>query len=192
MQYDMNPYQVPEVSQPSGGPVIDAALAANGYGMMNQLTILGILQIVQGILEALMGGLLVVMAFIMPQFAMPGPQTPSNAMVMYFITIYYGVAGGLTLFFGVLRIFAGTTSFWIKGRLLMYISLVGGLASCLTIYCTLTSIPLLIYGIIVLKHPAVKMAYQMAKKGMTAREIRDAFGYARYQRPSSAPVSFRP
>jgi hypothetical protein len=74
----------------------------------------------------------------------------------------------------------------------MYISLVGGLASCLTIYCTLTSIPLLIYGIIVLKHPAVKMAYQMAKKGMTAREIRDAFGYARYQRPSSAPVSFRP
>jgi hypothetical protein len=192
MQQDVNPYQVPEVAQISGNPIIDPSIAANGYGMMNQFNVLGILQIVQGVLEALMGGLLVVMAFVMPQFAMQGPQTPTNNMVMYGITIYYGVAGGFTLIFAIMRIFAGTTSFWIKGRLLMYLSLIGGLASCLTIYCTLTSIPLLIYGIIVMRHPAIKVAYQMSKKGMSASEIRDAFGYARYQRPASGPVSFRP
>jgi hypothetical protein len=181
MSNNINPYEVPiDPIQPNTSHV-DLNLARSGQTMLTQLTVVGILQIVQGALETFMAASLIIMAFVMPTMmaqANQTTQTPLPANFMFGLTMYYGIAGSATLIFGLLRIVAGAMSFWFRGRLLIFISLFGGLVSCSTIYCSLFSIAIAVYGTIVLMHPGIKYAFQLAKNGMPAAQIRKEFGQA--------------
>jgi hypothetical protein len=181
MSQNFNPYEAsPDLSQPENLQV-DPYLASRGQTMLTQMTVVGILQIVQGALESFLAASLIAFAFLFPMFAAQAtpataPQMPPN--VMFGLTMYYGIAGSLTLLFGILRIMTGIMSFWFRGRLLLFISLFGGLVSCSTFYCSITSIALAIYGAIVLTQPGIKYAFQLAKNRMPAKSIRTAFGQA--------------
>ncbi len=181
MSQNVNPYEAsPDLGQPENLQV-DPYLASRGQTMLTQLTVVGIFQIVQGALESFLAASLIAFAFLFPMFAAqasPGTAPPMPPNFMFGLTMYYGIAGGLTLFFGILRVITGITSFWFRGRLLLFISLFGGLVSCSTFYCSITSIALAIYGAIVLNQPGIKYAFQLAKNRMPANRIRNAFGRA--------------
>ena len=164
-------------------PATDPNSIPTGGGLVNQVMVLGILQIVQGALELMMAGLLifyaVLFAFVMPNMK-DGNAQEMPPEVMFWISIGCAVGGAIVLVFAVLRITSGVYSFWFKQRTMMMISLIGGLVTVFTCYCSLFSIGVSIYGIIVMLDPAVRQAYQMAASGVSAEEIKARFARARY------------
>jgi uncharacterized metal-binding protein len=99
---------------------------------------------------------------------------------MFWGSIGLGIAGGLVLCFSILRIVTGIYSFGFKHRNLMLVSLIGGLITVFTCYCSLFSLGVGIYGLIVMLDPAVKQAYRLAAEGVPAEEIKARFARARY------------
>ena len=152
-------------------------------GMVNQVMVVGILQIVFGAMELLMGGLLlfyaVLFAFVMPNIDnQPGNAPPPE--VMFWGSIGLAVAGGVVLCFSILRIVTGIYSFWFKRRTMMLFSLIGGMVTVFTCYCSLFSLGVGIYGLIVMLDPAVKQAYRLSAEGVSAEEIKARFARARF------------
>jgi hypothetical protein len=173
-----NPYAAttPQVPyDPTGFP--------NSGGLINQVMVLGILQIVFGALELLMGCFLifyaVIFAFVMPNIENAN-SSPPPPEAMFWISIGLAVGGVLVLCFSVLRIASGVYSFWFRQRTLMLVSLIGGLVTVFTCYCSLFSIGVGIYGLIVMFDPAVKQAYRMAAEGVSADEIKARVARARF------------
>ena len=144
--------------------------------MVNQITVISILMIVQGALELLMGVVLVFMAFFMgvmlgevaqQQQAQGGPDFPVKA----FVGIY--LAMGLTGFIpGVLHIIAGIRGLYFKSRTFGIISLIVGLFSIGTIYCSVTSVGLAVWGLIVYFSHDALVAFEMAGRGHSPAEIK--------------------
>ncbi len=173
-----NPYTAlvtPLTSEPNSIPL--------GGGLVNQVMVVGILQIVLGVLELMMAGLLIFYA-VMFGFIMPNMEQANNeeipAQAMFWIAIGFAVGGAIVLVFSILRITSGVYSFWFKQRTMMLISLIGGMVTVFTCYCSLFSIGVGIYGLIVMLDPAVKQAYRMASDGVNAEEIKARFARARY------------
>ena len=84
------------------------------------------------------------------------------------------------LFFGsaifiaaVLRIWSGIAGFKFKRRKMAIFASVLGMTSALTMYCSVFSIGMLIYGLIIYFDRNVKRAYEMAEQGMPPDKIRD-------------------
>ena len=172
-----NPYAAATQSVP-----FDPNALPTSSGMVNQVTVVGILQIVVGAMELLMGGLLlfyaVIFGFVMPNVEDAAEDMPPEAM--FWIAIGCAIGGSIVFVFAVLRIVTGINSFWFKQRKLMLISLIGGMVTMLTCYCSLFSVGIGIYGLIVMLDPAVRMAYQMSAEGVPAEEIKARFARARY------------
>ncbi len=173
-----NPYaasQSPPATDPNSIPV--------GGGLVNQVMVVGILQIVLGALELMMACGLIFYAILFG-FVMPNMENTNNEELppeaMFWIAIGCAIGGGIVLVFSVLRITSGVYSFWFKQRTMMMVSLIGGMVTVLTCYCSLFSIGVGIYGLIVMLDPAVKQAYLMAAGGMKAEEIKARFARARY------------
>lgn len=173
-----NPYAAPSTQTP-----FDPNALPYSTGMVNQVMVVGILQIVFGAMELLMSGLLlfyaVLFAFVLPNMDNAGNEAPPPE-VMFWGSIGLGLAGGVVLVFSILRIVSGIYSFWFKRRTLMFVSLIGGMVTVLTCYCSLFSLGVGIYGLIVMLDPAVKHAYRMAEEGVPAEEIKARFARARY------------
>jgi hypothetical protein len=157
--------------------------------MHTQVTVVAILMIVQGVLELLMGGFLVVMAIVIrpimedvlqrqPGGPPPGmPLMPADmakfAMVIY---LAMGVAGLLA---APLRIIAGIRNLRYRGRGLGITAMFVGLLSGLTCYCGPTSLGVLIYGLIVYFNEQTARAFEMGERGMSAAEIKDRLAQRR-------------
>ncbi len=161
----------------------DANTIPASGGLVNQVMVVGVLQIVLGALELMMGGLLlfyaVMFAFVMPNIEdrtedLPPPEA------MFWISIGLAVAGLIISGFAILRIFTGINGFWFKRRTMMLVSLLGGMVTILTCYCSLFSLGVGIYGMVVMLDPAVRLAYQLSAEGVPAEEIRARFARARY------------
>ena len=155
----------------------------HGGGMVNHVAIVGILQIVIGFLEMLMGGIFVFYAFffsvILPGFK-NGSAPPPPPEVIFWISVGSGFVGAVVLLFSVLRIMTGVLCFWFKNRKLLLVSLIGGLVTALSCYCAPFSIGIGVYGLVVMFDSSVKQAYQLAAEGVSAEDIRGRFARARY------------
>ena len=159
--------------------------------MYNQVPIVAILMIVQGALEFLMGGFLVVMAIIVPPMMedmmrrQPGGPPPGMPFMpadfaTFAMAIYLamGVAGLLA---APLRIIAGIRNLLYRGRTLGITAMFVGLLSGLTCYCAPTSLGVLIYGLIVYFNQQTARAFEMGEQGMSGREIREALAHRRHR-----------
>jgi hypothetical protein len=146
--------------------------------MVRQVTVVAILMIVQGGLEILMGIFMTVMGPVMftmfsqmPQ--QPGVQGPPPELGGIIGGVYI-VLGVAALIAGVLRIIAGIRNLKYRGRGLGLVALFAGVLT-LPGYCCLTSIGLLIYGLIVYFNADVARAFEMGEQGRSADEIKAAF-----------------
>jgi len=184
----VNPFSDQAIN-PYSATVAQVANAPNGLpmpvsgGLVNHVVIVGILQIVFGVMELMMGGILIFYAFlfsvIMPNIK-NGSAPPPSPEVIFWLSVGSGVAGAVVLLFSLLRITTGIFCFWFKNRTLMLISLIGGLVTALTCYCSPFSIGIGVYGMLVMFDAAVKQAYQLSAEGVSAEEIRARFARARY------------
>jgi hypothetical protein len=173
-----NPYAVVAPQAP-----FDPNALPGSIGLVNQVMVVGILQIVLGAMELMMGCLLlfysVLLGFVMPSMPNGAANNPPPE-VMFWISIGCGIVGIIVFVFSILRIVTGIYSFWFKRRMMMLVSLIGGMVTILTCYCSLFSIAIGIYGVIVMLDPAVRQAYRMSAEGVPAEEIKARFARARY------------
>lgn len=178
-----NPYATPSPASEYSSP--DGILAQEA-SKVNQVMVVGILQIVLGVMELGMGAVLLFSAFFMTYVFsemsnQPGAEPPPQ-MFIYGMQAYYIAGGILVSVFSLMRIGSGIGSFWFRGRTWMIISLIGGMASVLTCYCSIFSVGLGIYGLVVMFSSGVKKAYRLAAEGMPAAEIKQRFMAAGYGR----------
>ena len=144
--------------------------------MVRQVPVLGVLQIVQGALESLLGILLTVMGPMMGTILKNSPQQPEMPAAMpAFMAGAYVVIGLGMLAVGALRVTTGVMHLSYKGRTLGFVSLGLGLASLFTCYCFPTALGLLIYGLIVLLNADVARAFEMRTQGSSPEQIKAAF-----------------
>lgn len=153
-----------------------------GFGWVQQIRVVAILNCVQGGLEGLAGaglsGLGVfVSIMIMTERNNPGFRNGNAppAGMEWLVGGFYVAIGMPLLLVGILRIYAGLQNFRYRGRVLGIISFVCGAASVFTCYCAPTAIGMLIYGLIVYLNPAVQAAFEMGDKGVPADAIVNSF-----------------
>lgn len=168
---DFNPYaDTSRTAEPPMQPQGD-------HRIVNQVPIVGALLIVVGVLELLMSAMLLIGAVFLPMaIAQAQKQNAGNQIDTTFMNVmlgYYIGIGGITFIFAILRIIAGSLAFFLKGRGLLFVSLIGGLVSIGTFYCAIFSIGIGVYGLVVLLHPSVKLAFDMRQSGMSAEEVRN-------------------
>lgn len=175
-----NPYQSPQADfkLPPGQP--GYAPPDTGFGSVNQVRILAVLNGVQGVLELPMGLMTASMGVILPtlmkveQQNNPRPgQAPEEFLWM--MTGIYLAIGIPTIIGGILRIVAAWSNFHFKRRTLGILSVCFGMVSVFSCYCAPTGIGLLIYGLILLLNPAVKHAFEMGDQGQTSDQILATF-----------------
>jgi hypothetical protein len=173
-----NPYQAPSYDpKPFQDPV-----APTGWGWVNQVRIVAVLNAVQGGLEVAVGLLLTAAGGIISALGAsigagrgPFANRPEPEMPPWVVGVIYLAIGVPILLIGALRIFAGVQNFRYRGRTLGIISMIVGMASVFTCYCAPTGIGVLIYGMIVYLNPAVIAAFAMGQQGASGQEILAAF-----------------
>jgi hypothetical protein len=162
--------------------------------MVGQVTVVAILMIVQGALEIIAGLVLALFAMIMPallaeavrqQQAQGGPNPLPGFPGDFgdFAAWIYGSMAVLGFVPGILRLIAGIRNLRYRGRTMGIVAHLLGLLSMCTVYCSLTSIGLAIYGLIVYFNSDVIYAFQLGEEGVAAAEIK-----ARYY---SDPMRFQ-
>ena len=152
----------------------------SGFGWVQQIRVVAILNCVQGGLECLAGsaftGLGIFMAIMLRmQRENPGIQNGPPAGFEWVMGGIYGGMGVVALLAGILRIYAGLQNFRYRKRVLGIVSFVCGLASMSVCYCLPTAIGMLIYGLIVHLNPAVQAAFDMGDKGVSPDAILNSF-----------------
>lgn len=133
--------------------------------------------IVQGFLEAGMGLVYIGMAFVAPAIFEQAQmqQQGQPGLPPGFVGIMTGVYGGMGaagILAGVLRVVAGFRNIRYRGRVFGIVSMIVGLLSIGTCYCSLTSVGLLIYGLIVYLNLEVIQAFQLGEQGVSSDEIK--------------------
>jgi hypothetical protein len=167
-----NPYQSPE--EPGG------ASAGRSVGLVHHVRAVAILMLVQGTLELLFGVTMGILATTLPQAFMEIPQEPNSPppeQVGKAVGVIYGGMAVAALIAAVLHIAAGVQNLRLRGRVLGFVALIGGLVSGFTCWCFPTAAALGVYGLIVYFNGAVSQAFRMADSGRTASEILADFGH---------------
>ena len=123
---------------------------------VKQIPVVGILNLVQAVLELIVCVILIGVAVMIP-FMQNDPKFKNipNAPPMAWIAIGYAIFGALLGVMALLRLAAGTMILRKRGRIFSIVASVLGLASVFTCYCSLTSIALCIYSLIILVQPSV-------------------------------------
>ena len=138
---------------------------------VQQVRVSSSLQIMVGALELLAAAYLFVVAGVLAvEFFGLNRQTHFSFLIEYTAASF----GGLTIFVAaVLRIWSGIAGFKFKRRKMAIVASVLGITSALTTLCSIFSIGMLIYGLIIYLNRDVRRAYEMAEQGMTPDQIRD-------------------
>jgi hypothetical protein len=137
--------------------------------VVGQVKIVGILMMVNGMTVALMGVLYAAMGPLM-MAVMPPPPAGGGGPPQELFLVIYGVQGGVTLLCGILNVIAGYRVMTMRNRVFGIVALFTNLISLMTCYCILTSVAMMIYGLIVLFQPDVGRAFEMVKGGATPEE----------------------
>lgn len=178
-----NPYASPPPAHDWGDKNPYAPLAGGRpRGFVGHVRVLGVLMMVQGAFDILMGLFLLgmsVFAVVMLQndeeFKRIQAQEFSPEVMSYIVGGIYGGLGLIALVVGILNAYAGWRTFRFQSRTLGIIALSGGMVTVMTCYCAPTSIALLIYGLIVYLDSSVKEAFEMGARGHTPDQIDAAF-----------------
>ena len=180
-----NPYQSPEFAdKPGYGP--DSGGSGLNPAILTQQRVVSILMIVQGVMSSLMGVFLVVMAIAIPimiemdqqrnNFNGGGPPPEARWIILGI----YGAIGLCNLIPGILQIYAGIQGIRLRNHTLGIIALGAGALTIVSCYCFITSLALLIYGLIIYLHDTTKRAFELAKDGRTFDEIMTMATQRRY------------
>ena len=164
----------PDADNPYRAPTTNEAALAAGLGRARQVPIVAILLMVQGGLEVLFGGFILVYGLIMGAVAPAGGDNlgpPGAGLPLWVFVAGFIVYGAVALFTGLLRLVAGWRNYFFRGRLLGLAALVGGMASLLTCYCFPTALALLIYGLIVYLNDQSAAAFELGKQGYRREQI---------------------
>ena len=149
-----------------------AAVQQTGYadrGLINQVPIVAILLIVQGVLELLF----CVVCFGFSALVFFAPQKEFEGMRG--LGVLMAAVSTPALISALLRITAGIFNIRYRRRVLGIVALAVGLSTMLTGYCAPTSIALAVYGLIVYVNEPVMMAFRMGDSGRPSAEIRAAY-----------------
>jgi hypothetical protein len=144
-----------------------AGVSPLGRGLVGHVGIVAVCLIVQGVLEVLFGGFMVLFGCLFlnnPQ--LQGMQT--FAWFMIVIALPGFACGGL-------RIAAGVFNLRFRRRVLGMTALGAGLLTMITGYCAPTSIALAIYGLIVYLNDSTIAAFAMGDGGKEPADIQAAF-----------------
>jgi len=141
--------------------------SGNDESYVKQLPVLGILTLVQASLELMMSVMLVVLG-VMMGFMQNNPefQKIPNSPSMQIVSIGYSIFGGFIGVMALLRLISGVMILRRRGRMFSIVVSVLGLASVFTCYCSLTSVGLCVYSLIVLVQPSVIAEFE---KGRTVQ-----------------------
>ncbi len=141
--------------------------SGNDESYVKQLPVIGILTLVQASLELMMSGMLVVVG-VMMGFMQNNPefQKIPNPPNMQIVSIGYSIFGVFIGVMALLRLISGIMILRKRGRLFSIVVSVLGLASVFTCYCSLTSVGLCVYSLIVLVQPSVIAEFE---KGRTVQ-----------------------
>ena len=172
-----NPYATPPRAAAAD---VQTYQGFSGRGLpstVQQVMVVSILQIVVGALELLVSAILAVYTGILGAMSTGAIEMPEGEEEALFV---FGIISAVMLFFGsaifiaaVLRIWSGIAGFKFKRRKMSIFASVLGTTSALTMLCSIFSIGMLIYGLIIYLNRDVRRAYEMAEQGMTPDQIRD-------------------
>ncbi|MGB7344108.1 MAG: hypothetical protein WBD20_07835 [Pirellulaceae bacterium] len=171
-------------------------------GMVGHTTVLGILMIIQGVLDFIAGIFVGFYAWFMPQVFMEmqaemakqaaknGGQAPQGLPPDFgmYIAIGGGIFAVVLVLIGTLTIYSGIGVMKFQRRVLAVISLLLGMLTLLTCYCFPTSFLLATYGLIVLFSQSVAYAFHLRSEGYAADDIQIAF--LSPPPPQSNPLDF--
>ncbi|HEY7308775.1 MAG TPA: hypothetical protein VH643_05350 [Gemmataceae bacterium] len=158
--------------------------------MVRQVPVVAILMIVNGAIVSLMGLYLVIMGpamFTMMKLAPPpsgpGPNPPGgpDAIILGIMSAVYVVLGLLVLVASVLNIVAGIRSLKYRGRTFAIVALFSNLVALFTCYCSLLSLGVMIYGLIVFFHSDVADAFARVAEGLPPERVKHGW------RPAGEP-----
>jgi len=162
--------------------------------MAAQVTVVGILMIVQGSLACVLGVLLAFGGVFLSAIGLDMPGGPPEARdVFTFLSIVYFALGMFAFAGGILNIFGGVKALRYRGRGFVLTALFFNIATIFTVYCAPTSIGLLIYGLIVMFNAEVVSAFNLGEQGMPPEEIKRRFTYyrPRYRRDEDYDEDYR-
>jgi hypothetical protein len=149
--------------------------------MVSQVTIIGILMIVNGSLQTLMG---ILYAFLGPllfsmfsrQAAVPPPQAQQFEQIFTWMSIVYVVLGSVVAIAGIMNIAGGISALRFRSRPFVITALFFNIAPLITCYCLPTSLGLMIWGLIVMFQSDVAHAFTLGGSGYSADEIKQRMG----------------
>ena len=137
---------------------------------VQQVRVSSSLQIMVGALELLAAAYLLVIVGVIAVESVLIRQADFRILIEFTAVSF----GGFTIFIvAVLRIWSGIAGFKFKRRKMSIFASVLGITSALTGVCSIFSIGMLIYGLIIYLNRDVRRAYEMAEQGMTPDQIRD-------------------
>lgn len=140
--------------------------------MVGQVKIVGILMIIHGVTVIILGGFLVAAGIII--FAAPPPPParggPGGQENLIIGAIYLGL-GSLILAIALMNLVAGIRIISFRGRTFALVALFCNVIPVLTCYCSLTSIGMMIYGLIVLFQSDVARAFELVSQGATPEDV---------------------
>ena len=138
--------------------------SGNEEAYVKQLPVIGILTLVQASLELMMSGMLVVVG-VMMGFMQNNPefQKIPNSPNMQFFSIGYSIFGAFIGVMALLRLISGIMILRKRGRMYSIVVSVLGLVSVFTCYCSLTSVGLCVYSLIVLIQPSVIAEFEKGR-----------------------------
>ncbi len=186
--FPINPYGP---SSTSAGPAAqqgDISLSpGERRGMVSQVPILGVLMIVQGVMEVLVSIGIAFYAFAMPMVfeqmrrdaannAGGGAQPPTLPPgAENWLMIGGSIFAVVILVIGVLTILSGVRIMNYRSRVLGITMLCCGMLTIATCYCFPTSLALAIYGLVVLLSSPVQHAFDLRSQGHEVTAIQRAF-----------------
>ena len=159
----VNPFQ--DFSMPAdfaASPFMPAPFSQHSLpprGLVGHVGVIAALMIGQGVLMLLFGGMMLIGFLVFkfnPNIAPPNRQGEPDLQIM---SIIMGGMAFVALTLAILFIVTGILNFQFRARTLGITTLFLGLASMLTVYCTVTAIPLVIYGLIVYFNESVALAF---------------------------------
>ena len=153
--------------------------------MVPQVTVIGILMIVNGSLQTLMGIFYAIMGPLMFSLftRQGGPPVPAQAEQVFTVfSIIYVVLGSAAAVAGIMNIAGGIAALKYRSRGLVITALFFNLGAFGTCYCIPTSLGLMIWGLIVMFQGDVTHAFTLGASGYTVDEIKQRMGVGGYYR----------
>lgn len=155
-----NPYQPPP-ELPSDRP--GAALPyPNESSKIRQVRVVAILMMVQGGLEIIMSGFLMIMALVLASGGelIPSPDGLSPEASFWFPSVLFGGIALIHFVVAGLHLYAGFLNYRYQSRMLGIVALLCGFATISAKFCFPTAMALMIYGLIVYLDSNVRQAFQ--------------------------------